>query len=569
METVCPACATGQQHDAEVCPKDGTPLVPRGGDSDPFIGLEIDGRLRVDRFLGSGGMGHVYVATQLDATRRLVAVKFIRSELLGSDADEKRFFREVQMLASGAHASVVSVHFAGKTQLAGRQIPYFAMELIAGAPLSDRVGRGRRLGQEHVARLGVNILKGLVALHAQGLVHRDLKPANVLLLDGSDDEIKILDFGLAKPVQRDEALQITASNVVLGTPDYMSPEQMLGWELDGRSDLFSIGVMLYEMLSGKRPVKDRDGRNPRLDKAHPGLDIDASLCDFVASLLESGRAARPASAAVALASLMAISERLSPRTNDFAQMALEPTSTAPAAPSEPPAGEARVTPRPGFLFAALSVGLLLLAAAVYFFASRPDETRRAAGSAPDVEAAVEPEVTGGAPVGPDVVAQPGLVPPDAFQPDAPPPVDAAERSDLPPVPQAMGGAGFDAAVPASRAADAVAQTGVDAVPVEAADVKGTAGPERAAAQHRDEKAGPPAENGRKVKTEAAAADTVKERGKAAPDGAVVTAGGEAAQPTPEAGEESVEETPVEAVEPPAIEPAAPAEDPESSILESE
>jgi tRNA A-37 threonylcarbamoyl transferase component Bud32 len=389
MERICPLCATGQIDNPEVCPADGTAMVGRGSSADPFVGREVEGRLRIDRFLGSGGMGHVYVATQLDATRRQVAVKFVRSELLGSQDTEKRFFREVQMLASGSHASVVSVYFSGKSRVAEREVPYFAMELIAGTPLCDLMGGGRQLAPGRVVRLGLNILNGLAALHAQGLVHRDLKPANVLLLDGTDDTIKILDFGLAKPVQTEAELQITASNVVLGTPAYMSPEQMMGWELDGRSDLYSLGVMLFEMLSGVRPGADGSGSLPRLSQTHPQLQIDSLLSDFVARLLATDRDMRPSLATDAVTELTEIGKGLLTQEQELSALALEPTIAAPPT-TEPLATEGGLEEPSG----AWPWGLVIAAVVAIVVAAGLYHAMSGEGAAPSPDSLIVDVVSG-------------------------------------------------------------------------------------------------------------------------------------------------------------------------------
>ena len=295
-EKICPKCGSKFADEHGDCSFDGTPLVERGKPEDPFLGLVIDNRLKVHRYLGAGGMGHVYVARQLDATQREVAVKFIRQELLKSEEDEKRFFREVRTLASGAHSNVVGVHFSGYAEVVAHRIPYFAMELIKGGPLSDSVGRGKKLAPLKACRITINICRGLQALHTAGLIHRDLKPANVLVPDGQDEDVKILDFGLAKGVQTSDETRITATNMVLGTPAYMSPEHMLGWELDPRSDLYSVGVILYELVTGERPVRESLGTVKRPDEVFPDLALPSTLSRLIVTLMEADREKRPGSA---------------------------------------------------------------------------------------------------------------------------------------------------------------------------------------------------------------------------------------------------------------------------------
>lgn len=337
-EKLCPSCGTKCGREMISCPHDGTGLVSRGTEEDPFIGLEIDGRVRIDRYMGAGGMGHVYVGTQLDATAREVAVKFIRHELLRGAEDEKRFFREIRTLATAAHANVVSVYFSGHANVTGRQIPYFAMELLDGRPFSDIVGSGRTLAPLRAVRLSASIASGLSALHHSGIVHRDLKPANVLLLEGQEDAIKILDFGLAKPIENENETTVTVGNLIMGTPAYMSPEQMMALELDARSDLYSLGVMLYEALSGKRPPRPGAGESVPLDEACGGLSLPKSLIDLTHQLMMMDRAERPESAQIVLRRLRAIADEILLGGKPIADMETEMASDgfAETVASEPP-----------------------------------------------------------------------------------------------------------------------------------------------------------------------------------------------------------------------------------------
>lgn len=265
---------------------------------DPLLGLEIDGRVRVERFLGAGGMGNVYVARQLDGTERLVAVKFVREELLQDDAFEKRFWREIRTMSSVNHRNVVVVYFAGVASVDDRRLPYLAMELLEGDSLERFVSAGRPLPLDRAFKMAEGILEGLAALHGAGLVHRDLKLSNVFVLKGSD-EVKILDFGLARPVVG-EATPITSVSAVVGTPGYMSPEHLMGYETDARSDLYSFGVMLHVMVTGAMPGVDDSGKLQDPSVRFPHLALPRGVCDFLASLLALARDQRPQSAEEAL-----------------------------------------------------------------------------------------------------------------------------------------------------------------------------------------------------------------------------------------------------------------------------
>ncbi|HSR54252.1 MAG TPA: tetratricopeptide repeat protein [Acidobacteriota bacterium] len=212
------------------------------------------GRYRIDEELGSGGMGVVYRATDL-LLKRPVAVKVLSDKDALSDELLTRFLQEARTASSLAHPNICTVHDYG--ELEGK--PYLVMELLAGKTLQQR-SADFPLAQDEAVDIALQIARGLAAAHAQGVVHRDIKPGNVFITE--QGEIKIVDFGLAKkaPLQEvpsgDTRTQLTRNeNALMGTVEYMSPEQALGKPLDGRSDLFSLGVVLYEMLDGGHPFR--------------------------------------------------------------------------------------------------------------------------------------------------------------------------------------------------------------------------------------------------------------------------------------------------------------------------
>ncbi|MBI2379121.1 MAG: protein kinase [Deltaproteobacteria bacterium] len=233
---------------------------------DPRIGRTLAGRYRLERLIAKGGMGRVYLATQLPLDRA-VAVKVLKHEFQESDPNfVRRFFLEASTSARLTHPNVITVHDYGEDEGSGEL--FMAMEYVEGVPLSYAIGNGGPFVAERVLNIGIQIGRALREAHEKGIIHRDLKPGNVMLLDKGDepDAIKVLDFGLAKLVERKEGespfgspdgpdgeSDLTKSGTLLGSPRYMSPEQIRGEPLDGRTDIYSLGVMLYQMAAGRPP----------------------------------------------------------------------------------------------------------------------------------------------------------------------------------------------------------------------------------------------------------------------------------------------------------------------------
>ncbi|HEX5355991.1 MAG TPA: protein kinase [Aquabacterium sp.] len=206
------------------------------------------GRYEVRDCLGRGGMATVYRAHDPDIGRD-VAIKFLHASLC-EDADcRERFVREAKAAGGLSHPNIVIVHDVGEIE----HRPYMAMELLDGASLADVLSEGKPLPIRDTVVMGIQLARALDYAHQHGIVHRDIKPGNIVRLkDGNT--IKVTDFGIAH-VESTKGEQHTRSGEVLGTPQYMSPEQTVGGRIDGRSDLFSAGVVLYQMLTGQRPFQ--------------------------------------------------------------------------------------------------------------------------------------------------------------------------------------------------------------------------------------------------------------------------------------------------------------------------
>lgn len=231
------------------------------GDPRRLLGQVLSGRYRVDELVGEGGMGAVYRAENL-TTRGRVAIKVLHPEMLGNAEAIARFEREAVALGRVVHANVGSACDMGRLDDGAC---FLVLDYLEGDDLRAVIDRGP-LPPDRALHIARQIALGLDAMHAIGIVHRDLKPENIMLVSegGARDVVKVLDFGIAKVPAEHEAgrhpgrTPLTQVGVADGTPEYMAPEQALSSNVDGRADLYALGVMLYEMLSGRRPFDAMD-----------------------------------------------------------------------------------------------------------------------------------------------------------------------------------------------------------------------------------------------------------------------------------------------------------------------
>jgi serine/threonine protein kinase len=279
-----------------------------GGDA--WIGKVVGGRYRLDVLLGSGSMGRVYRAEHV-LLHKPLAVKLLNAEHTRSPELVARFEREATAAANIDHPNVAAATDFGKLD---DGTPYLALELVEGKNLRAEVAGGPLEARRalHIAR---QIAAGLAAAHARSIVHRDLKPENVVLVpkDGDPDFVKVLDFGVAKLAPESGKSPLTKVGAVLGTLDYMAPEQALGQEVDSRADLYALGAVLYEMLSGVCPydgesssemlVRKLKNPPPSLRERAPTLAIPGAVEVLVMKLLAKDRKDRPVSAAVVASEL--------------------------------------------------------------------------------------------------------------------------------------------------------------------------------------------------------------------------------------------------------------------------
>lgn len=224
-------------------------------DTDPLIGQVLLGKLDVIRSVGKGGMGSVYEVEHL-ITHHRRALKIIKPELVKRRTYMKRLIREAGVAGTLNTPYVVDTYDAGTLEDGS---VYILMELLEGRSLYDVIRRDGELAIPRLISIIGQVCEGVSVAHRAGIIHRDLKPDNVFLLEGpgGTDQVKIMDFGISKFEEPDdEVSRLTSEGVVLGTPFYMSPEQARGKELDARSDIYAVGVMMYEALTGRLPFED-------------------------------------------------------------------------------------------------------------------------------------------------------------------------------------------------------------------------------------------------------------------------------------------------------------------------
>jgi serine/threonine protein kinase len=235
-------------------------------ENDESLPRLLGGRYRLEAKLGSGGMGVVFRATDL-TMKRSVAVKLIRG-VDGVALDEEvagRFLREAKNTARVQHENIIEVYDLGRSDQGDM---FFVMELLEGESLSTKIRRDGKMPPAVAVHIARQMCAALHVAHAAGIIHRDLKPANVMLIErgGQTDYVKVLDFGVAKSYTPDQQTQLTHTGMLVGTVEYMAPEQIMGRVVDGRTDIYSLGIVMYRMLTGKAPF--RDGGVPALIHAH-------------------------------------------------------------------------------------------------------------------------------------------------------------------------------------------------------------------------------------------------------------------------------------------------------------
>ena len=285
---VCPHCGTEYETAARFCPADGTALRPKGSDS--LIGSVLAERYHILKRIGEGGMGRVYLGEHVKMNRQC-AIKVMSPALVNDAESASRFAREASNAARIIHPNVAAVFDYGESD----GLVYLVMEYVDGEPLSRLLAREAPFSLERAVDLGRQIADGLGAAHELGIVHRDLKPDNILVTRSKSgrEVAKVVDFGIAKAMQEGAGEALTRTGLVIGTPEFMSPEQLLGDPIDARSDLYALGCILHLMLTAapafdaptrEQMIKRRLSENPpHAQELDPG--IPDSIDRVIAKLL--------------------------------------------------------------------------------------------------------------------------------------------------------------------------------------------------------------------------------------------------------------------------------------------
>ena len=321
----CPTCGKHYTPDVQFCPADQTPLqadatIAGQTPGDPLIGKTFNEKYRIEERLGIGGMGTVYRARHM-LIDRPVAIKVLNQRFVEDDAARARFEREAKAAGRLQHLNAVSVTDFGETS---EGYVYIVMELLEGRTLREIVAKEAPLEIARAVSIMLQTAAAVAAAHEAGVIHRDLKPANIFVTQRSDVPavVKVLDFGIAKlaaeTLDEEEPKNLTQFGVMIGTPRYMSPEQCSGLTLTPAADVYSLGVIFYEMLTGSVPFS---GSSPlaiavkhSTDLPRPPREIVMSIPEdlewLVLRALEKRPQDRPANAAEFRSELLTIAERL-------------------------------------------------------------------------------------------------------------------------------------------------------------------------------------------------------------------------------------------------------------------
>ncbi len=347
-ERLCPVCACDVPAGNAFCGACGArmPVSESTATDDGLLGRVIDSRFRVLRLLGAGGMGAVYLAEHVGIGKK-VAVKVLRADLRSHRDLVGRFRREAMAVSKLTDAHTITVFDFG----VWRGLVYLVMEYLRGCDLAELLDREQRLEPVRALRIAHQVCSSLGEAHAVGIVHRDLKPDNVFVsrTTSGDELVKVLDFGLAKilaPSERPQGGFVTQDGALLGTPYFMAPEQVRSEAVDSRADLYSLGALLFRMLTGTYPYRGRSpmevleghlsGNLPTFHETAPDLNLPSPCEALVRRLMQREPDRRPATAMEADAGIMAALGELEGASGAMRAVGVgAPWGGAPAAPGVP------------------------------------------------------------------------------------------------------------------------------------------------------------------------------------------------------------------------------------------
>ena len=426
----CPQCARRFVEGETFCPHDGArlrdqpreptaPPVP----TDPLVGRTIEGRYHLERVLGRGGMGTVYAA-RLTTIGKAVAVKVLRPVEDDGGQALGRFEREARSASKLGEPHIVDIFDFGRTE---DGLAFLVMELLEGEDLADVLARETQLPYRRAVSVVMQCCQALGAAHANGIVHRDLKPENVFLAKRAEqaDFVKLVDFGLAKisdtEQEGESGRKLTKTGMIFGTPQYMSPEQCLGRPTDHRADVYAVGVILYELLTGQVPF---DGDTfmgvlnqhicdppPPMREMNPRVSIPPDLEAVVYRCMDKQAGQRPQSmreladellAALRTSGDASFADRLAaeihiPDPQSFMRLTKKKPSSAPPA-MEANLAFASTAPRPSFDPDAALNGDTILSSNPPKFSSAPPRIQPSSNPAPRSSPAPHPSARPVAPV---------------------------------------------------------------------------------------------------------------------------------------------------------------------------
>ncbi|KAF0248305.1 MAG: serine/threonine protein kinase/WD40 repeat-containing protein, partial [bacterium] len=274
---ICPTCKKQYDSTVNICPEDNEILEENLA---ALVGKTLDGQYLIEKLLGQGGMGAVFLARHTMLGDQ-VAIKVMPSGISKSSDYQRRFLREAKTARQFSHANVVAVHDLRTTQ---DGMFYMVLEYVNGHTLNDELKKRRKFLPKEAVDILNPIGDALTMAHSLGIIHRDLKPDNIMIGKAKDGSmlVKLLDLGIAK-VKSVDVTALTVTGQILGTPHYMSPEQWNGDEIDGRADIYSLGIILYELVAGVRPFSGKTIQ--KLAYEH-SVTTAPLLCKIVGSVSE-------------------------------------------------------------------------------------------------------------------------------------------------------------------------------------------------------------------------------------------------------------------------------------------